>query len=54
MSQKEQRNEIEAHRGWIRRNIIEASTSDAKDFRERYRVGTGAKAKWAHKDAAGD
>ena len=48
----ERKGAIEKMRGLIRRKIIDAKTPEAKDFRERYRVGTGANTKWVHKDAA--
>ncbi len=52
MGAVELKGQIEKMRGLIRRNIIDATSPEAKDFRERYRIGTGASAKWADKDAA--
>ena len=52
MGADKQKGQIEKMRGLIRRNIIDAKSPEAKDFRERYRIGTGASAKWADKDAA--
>ena len=46
--------QVEKMRGQIRRNIIDAKTPEAKDFRERYRIGTGANTRWGYKDAADD
>ncbi len=52
MGPDKKKGQIEKMRGLIRRNIIDAKSPEAKDFRERYRIGTGASAKWADKDAA--
>ena len=54
MGADKQKGQIEKMRGLIRRNIIDAKTPEAKDFHERYRMGTGANIKWTYKDAAND
>ena len=50
----ERKGAIEKMRGLIRRKIVSANTPEARDFRECYRIGVGANAKWVRKDATDD
>ena len=54
MEADKQKGQIEKMRGWIRRNIIEAKSPGAKDFREQYLAGTGRNTHWVHKDAVSE
>jgi hypothetical protein len=51
LSKKMQESKSEKFRGQIRRHVIDAETTNAEEFHERFRIGSGSNAKWTQKDA---